>query len=86
MSIPFVVNLVIGLIFAYQAWCVFMDTSTGDRIVDRVRKTGQGFFGEDWHVHEYIVGGLLLLLALFFSAMAFSIFASKHDFWVLKWL
>ena len=86
MSIPCLVNLVLGLVLAYYAWSIFMDTKTGDALVDRVRKLGQGVFGEDWHVHQYIVAGLLTLGALFFLAMAFSIFAAKHDFWVLKWL
>lgn len=86
MSITCLINLALGLAFLWHAWLVFADTKAGDGIVDRVRKTGQGWFGEDWHVHEYVVGGVLALAGAFFCMMAFSIFASKHDWWVLKWL
>lgn len=86
MSITCLINLVIGLALLWHAWLVFADTKSGDQLVEWIRKTGQSWFGEYWHVHEYIVGGLLTLGGLFFCMMAFSIFASKHDWWVLKWL
>lgn len=86
MSITCIINLVLGLAFLYHAWAIIADTKTGDGVVGWVRKTGQGIFGEDWHVHEYIVAGILMIVGAFFCMMAFSIFAAKHDWWVLKWL
>jgi hypothetical protein len=58
----------------------------GENVVDWVRKQGQKVFGEDWHVHEYIVGALLTLAGAFFTFMAFAMYAGAHDWWVLKWL
>lgn len=86
MSLPTLINLAAGLALLWFAWDVFSDSKRGSAIVGGVRRYGQGIFGEDWHVHEYIVGGVLLVAGIFFCAIAFSIFASHHDWWVLKWL
>ena len=75
-----------GLILLFHAWSILVEGSAGERLVAWVRKTGQSTFGEYWNIHQYIVAAVLALAGLFFCAMAFSIFASQHDWWVLKWL
>jgi hypothetical protein len=86
MGVPFFVNLAIGLVLGFHGVLIFMEHKRGENLVDWVRKKGQGIFGEDWHVHEYIVGGALLLVGGFFTFMAFAMYAGAHHWWVLKWL
>ena len=85
VSFPLLINFLIGFVLLYYAGSVFTGGRHGEALVDRLRKQGQSAFGEYWNVHEYIVGVVLLLAGIFFLAMAFSIFASHHDWWVLKW-
>lgn len=84
--IPFIVNCLIGLVLMLHGALVFMEHKRGENLVEWVRKQGQGVFGEDWHVHEYVVGIVLCFLGFFFVFVAFSMYAGWHDWWVLKWL
>ena len=86
VSLPLLTNFAIGLALLYTAFSVFTEGRHGEALVAWLRKKGQAVFGEYWSIHEYIVGALLLIAGIFFVAIAFSIFASHHDWWVLKWL
>lgn len=86
MGLPFWINLAIGLALGIHGIFVFMEHPRGEALVAWVRRTGQGVFGEDWHIHEYIVGAVFTVAGAFFVLMAFAMYAGAHDWWVLKWL
>jgi hypothetical protein len=84
VTVALVTNLAIGMALVALAGMVASDQPRGRSVVRWVLERGQRSFGEDWNVHPYLVAVALMLLGLFFLLVGFSIFARRHDFWVIR--
>lgn len=86
MGIGFWVNFVVGVGLLVEGLLLIFRVDAVEPHADAIRNWLRKSQGDDFELHQAIIGGVFVLLSVFFVAVAFMVFAKTHHFWVLQWL